>query len=238
MSINAILGYAEKELNNIDTNSIDLIATDAPFEINYNSEKWDKKGLDWHLLFEQFFRILKPTGNLLLFQGWSNVCETIQIGNKFFTLKNWIIYDRIKGRGAKTNLVSTREDLLWFIKSTNYTYNKIASNIVKKTKGLGIKNGEPNRALSNVWTDIPPLVAWGNEKVDHPTQKPIAIMERIIKVWSNENDTVLDCFAGSGTTGIAAQNLNRNVILIEQEPYYYKYHICPRLQIADKYNCK
>jgi site-specific DNA-methyltransferase (adenine-specific) len=208
-------------LCSIDDYSIDLICIDPPYEISYLQEAWDEFGLHWNELFAHYKRILKPTGNLIIFQGWSNVCNTIGIGNNYFTLNNWIIYDRIKGRGATKNVVSTREDILWYTLSSDPTYNKIPSTIIKKTKGLGEKNGNPYRAMSNVWTDISPIVPWSKERNVHPTQKPIKLMERIVTMFSNEGDTVLDCFAGSGTTLVAAKNLNRNYIGIEREQSYY-----------------
>jgi site-specific DNA-methyltransferase (adenine-specific) len=119
-------------------------------------------------------------------------------------------------------MVSTREDILWFVKTNKYTYNKIYSNIKKKTGGLGKKNGQEFRALSNVWTDISPIVPWSKERVSHPTQKPVQLMERILTIFSNENDVVLDCFAGSGSTAVAAKNLNRNFIIIEKDENYYQ----------------
>jgi site-specific DNA-methyltransferase (adenine-specific) len=217
-----INGECIEEMSKFQDNSVDLIAIDPPYEIFFEKNEWDKKILDWDILCNEYFRILKPTGNLIVFQGWSNVSETKSILEKKFKLKNWIIWDRIKGRGAKTNVVSTREDILWFSKTKNYTYNKIYSNIKKKTAGLGNKNGQANRALSNVWTDISPIVPWSAERVSHPTQKPLQIMERIITIWSNENDVVLDCFMGSGTTGVAAINTNRKFIGIEQDEKYFK----------------
>ena len=217
-----LLGDCLNLLENIPDHSVDLICVDPPYEINFQKNKCDEKQLDWHFISSQYLRILKPeTGNLIIFQGWTNVCETISIVTKYFSLKNWIIYDRIKGRGAKTNVVSTREDILWLTNSKNPTYNKIPSNIKKKTGGLGLKNGEPNRALSNVWSDISPIVPWSKERVKHPTQKPLQLMERIVKIWSNENDLVLDSFYGSGSTLVAAKNLNRQFIGIEKEKEYY-----------------
>jgi site-specific DNA-methyltransferase (adenine-specific) len=209
-------------LSSIDNESVDLIAVDPPYEIFFEKNEWDKKVLDWNTLCEEYFRILKPTGNLIVFQGWSNVSETKTILEKKFNLNNWIIWDRIKGRGAKTNVVSTREDILWFSKTQNYTYNKIYSNIKKKTGGLGNKNGQPNRALSNVWSDISPIVPWSDERNSHPTQKPLQLMERIITIWSNENDLVLDSFMGSGTTIEASINLKRNYIGIERDVNYFQ----------------
>ncbi len=220
-------------LSNIEDESIDLIAIDPPYEINFENNDWDKKGLDWITLRDEYFRILKPMGNLIVFQGWSNVSETKTILEKKFNLNNWIIWDRIKGRGAKANVVSTREDILWFSKTEKYTYNKIYSNIKKKTGGLGNKNGQPNRALSNVWSDISPIVPWSAERNSHPTQKPLEIMERIITIWSNENDLVLDSFMGSGSTVEAAINLKRNFIGIERDSAYFKIAE-NRMKIAQK----
>ena len=90
--------------------------------------------------------LLKVGGNIIIFNGWSNVVETKTSLDKYFTIRNWIIYDRIKGRGAKTNVVSTREDILWYSKGEKepYTFNRVMSNIPKKTGGLGKKNGEKN----------------------------------------------------------------------------------------------
>ena len=104
----------------------------------------------------------------------------------------------------------------------NYTYHKLYSSIPKKTKGLGEKNGEKNRALSNVWTDISPIVPWSKERVKHPSQKPLALMERCVLLWTNENDTVLDFTMGSGTTGVACKKLNRNFIGIERDKEYFE----------------
>ena len=96
------------------------------------------------------------------------------------------------------------------------------SNIPKKTGGLGKKNGETNRALSNVWSDISPIVPWSPERVKHPTQKPVQLMERCVKLWTNECDTVLDFTMGSGSTGVACKNLNRNFIGIELNEEYFE----------------
>jgi site-specific DNA-methyltransferase (adenine-specific) len=166
--------------------------------------------------------LLKPGGNIIIFNGWSTVSDTISALSEYFTMRNWIIYDRIKGRGAKYNLVSTREDILWFSKGEkeDYTFNKQMSNIPKKTGGLGKKNGEENRALSNVWTDISPIVPWSKERNGHPTQKPVQLMERCVKLWSNEGDVILDFTMGSGSTGEAAKKNGRSFIGIEKSEDY------------------
>ncbi len=212
-------------LKHVEDDSIDLIATDPPYEIGYSNYAWDAKNkLNWDYLTEEFKRIIKTNGSLVIFQGWSNVSKTIDHLSRYFYLKNWIIYDRVKGRGTKTNLVSTREDILWFVNDTdNYTYNKISSNIKKKTGGtIGRRNGNEYRAMSNVWTDISPIVPWSKERVNHPTQKSLQLMDRILDIFSNEGNVVLDCFAGSGSTIISAINKNRKYIGFENNAEYFE----------------
>ena len=211
-------------LSNLKNDSVDLIATDPPYEINFEKNKWDKPNqLNWDVLASEFKRICKPNANIIIFQGWSNVCTTKNTLDKYFDIKDWIIYDRIKGRGGKKSLVSTREDILWYVCNPNdYTYNKISSTIKKKTGGtIGKRNGNEFRALSNVWTDISPIVPWSKERVKHPTQKPLQIMNRIITLFSNENDVVLDPFMGSGSTCMACFSLNRRYIGIEKDIEYF-----------------
>ena len=222
--VHILLGDSNKLIKKVESHSVDLIATDPPYEINFENNYWDKPdGLNWYYLASEFKRVLKADGNLLVFQGWSQVCKTKAVLDNYFIMKNWIIYDRVKGRGAKTNLVSTREDILWYvIDEKKYTYNKISSNIKKKTGGMGIRNGNEYRALSNVWTDISPIVPWSPERVQHPTQKPLELIKRIIEIYSNKNDRVLDPFCGSGTSALASRILQRKFIGFECDETYYK----------------
>jgi DNA modification methylase len=88
------------------------------------------------------------------------------------------------------------------------TYNK--DNIPRIKRFLDEMSGIP---LNDVWTDISNIQR--GEKVKYATQKPIKLLERLVSMFSNENDLVVDIFAGSGTTGVACLNLNRNYILID-----------------------
>lgn len=201
--------------NNI---KLDCIIVDPPYNIGYDS--WDNNfDIEKSVLLSK--KLLKENGNFIIFQGWSNVCDTKYMLDKYFNIQNWIVWDRIKGRGTKKQLISTREDILWYCNGENPTFNKIYSNIPKKTKGMGCKNGQPNRALTNVWYDISPIVPWSKERNGHPTQKPLALMERIVNIFSNENDTVLDFCMGSGTTGEACIKNNRNFYGIEKDYKWY-----------------
>lgn len=202
-----------------DGRKVDAIICDPPYLINYAD--WDRE-FNMPLAIDLCYEILKENGNIILFQGWSNAAKTKELLDQKFQIQNWIIWDRIKGRGAKKNLVSTREDILWYCKGINPTYKKIYSNIPKKTGGLGKKNGQPNRALTNVWYDISPIVPWSKERNGHPSQKPLQLMERCVEIWTKEGDTILDFTMGSGTTGVAAVNEGRKFIGIEKEKEWYE----------------
>lgn len=216
-------GDCKEQLEELEKNNVvvDAIIADIPY--NINQAEWDE-GFNLEIVLPYLYNLLKPGGNIIIFNGWSFVIDTKLSLDKYFTIRNWIIYDRVKGRGAKTNVVSTREDILWYSKGEKepYTFNRVMSNIPKKTGGLGKKNGETNRVLSNVWSDISPIVPWSPERVKHPTQKSVALMERCVKLWTNEGDTVLDFTMGSGSTGVACKNLNRKFIGIEKEEEYFE----------------
>lgn len=77
---------------------VDAIITDPPYNISYN--EWDKD-FDIARAIELSSKLIKENGNVILFQGWSNVCQTKEIMDKYFKIQNWIVWDRIKGRGSK-----------------------------------------------------------------------------------------------------------------------------------------
>ncbi len=205
-----------------DNTRVDHVITDPPYVIDYAD--WDKS-FDIKRAVQLAAKLLQRTaaGNLLLFQGWSNVAATKQLLDAipWLVCRNWIIYDRVKGRGAKYNLVSTREDILWYAVSYKSTFTKTCSTVPKKTKGMGERNGLANRVLSNVWSDISPLVPWSAERIGHPAQKPLQLMERLITVFTNPGDVVLDFCMGSGSTGVACANLGREFIGIERDDHWF-----------------
>lgn len=198
---------------------VDAIICDPPYNIDIAD--WDNN-FDIEKALNLCKQLLKENGNIIIFQGWSEVCQTKLIMDKLFNIQNWIVWDRIKGRGAKKNFVSTREDILWYCNGDKPTYHKMYSNIQKKTAGMGTKNGEDTRALTNVWYDISPIVPWSDEKTEHPSQKPVKLMERCINIWTNPDDTVLDFTMGTGTTGRAALNLGRKFIGLERDKKWFE----------------
>lgn len=197
---------------------VDAIICDPPYNIDIAD--WDKN-FDIEKALKMCKQLLKENGNIIIFQGWSEVCNTKSIMDKLFTPMNWIIWDRIKGRGAKKNFVSTREDILWYCNGKDATFHKMQSNIKKATAGMGSKNGEENRTLTNVWYDISPIVPWSDERNEHPSQKPVELMERCVNIWTNEGDIILDFTMGTGSTGRACLNLNRKFIGIERDTKWF-----------------
>ena len=113
---------------------IDAVVTDPPYNINYAC--WDSD-FDLFRALTLCKSLLKDSGNLILFQGHSNVCITKTWLDNNFNFQNWVIYDRIKGRGGTKNLISTREDILWYSNGENCTFNKMYSNTLKATRGKG-----------------------------------------------------------------------------------------------------
>ena len=140
----------------------------------------------------------------------------------------WHYENGFAGYSQKT-LAAHYEPVLWFSKGKSYTYNPIREpyKSTERLKHKIIKNGktwEPHpdgRLAGDVW-DFPTLAGrrFQNEKVDHPTQKPLSISQRIVKHFSNEHDTVVVPFAGSGSECLAAVIENRDYIGFELNPKY------------------
>jgi site-specific DNA-methyltransferase (adenine-specific) len=134
--------------------------------------------------------------------------------------QNEIIWAYDYGARATKRWPAKHDNILWYTKDPKrYTFHLDASDrIPYMAPGLvGAEKAARGKTPTDVWwhTIVPTN---GKEKTGYPTQKPLGILERIVRVHSNPGDTVLDFFAGSGTTGEAALRNGRNVILIDQNP--------------------
>ncbi|MDD5152021.1 MAG: site-specific DNA-methyltransferase [Flavobacterium sp.] len=213
----------------IPNNSIDHIICDLPF-FGIVSEEWDNQWktvidyLEWiEKIIIEYKRILKNNGNILLFTGRQYNHKICNILDKFFIEKRIIIWARKRNfnntRGKA--LASGYEPICYYSNSKESIFNniKIKSNSTRKEYTDGIlKDGI---TLSDVWSDIPALPHNSKEKLKHPTQKPKALIDRLIQVFTNEDDLVLDNCAGTGTTAISCIDKNRNYLLIESDLCYY-----------------
>ena len=168
-------------------------------------------------------RLLSPTGSFFLHIDYREVhyCKILldQIfGRECFL--NEIIWSYDYGARSKKRWSAKHDNILWYAKNPDdytYRYDDI-DRIPYMAPGLvGPEKAAKGKTPTDTWwqTIVSPN---GKEKTGYPTQKPLAILNRIVKVHSNPGDWVLDFFAGSGTTGEAAVRAGRNVVLIDNHP--------------------
>ncbi len=168
-------------------------------------------------------RILHPAGSLFLHVDPREVHYCKVLLDEIFTrqcFQNEIIWAYDYGARTSKRWPAKHDNILWYTRHpTHYTFNLGASDrIPYMAPGLvGAEKAERGKTPTDVWwhTIVPTM---GKEKTGYPTQKPLGILERIVRVHSNPGDTVLDFFAGSGTAGVAALRNGRSAILIDQSP--------------------
>jgi len=209
---------------------IDHIICDLPyFQVVKNEfdNQWDsvESYIGWiNSLLQYLKQIIKPGGNILLFCSRQNMWRICQmLSENGFEENRTIIWARKRGFNTTRGkaLASGYEPILFWSKGKSNCFNniklKIETNRDEYVNGT-LKDGI---TMPDVWTDISALPHNSKEKVNHPTQKPIKLMERIVSLFTNEGDTILDFCMGSGSTGVACKNLNRNFIGIELDTNYY-----------------
>ncbi len=233
-------GDCVKLMKNLPDNSVDLIIIDPPYNLNKdfgnNSDKWENVE-DWFEWSKEWLkeskRVLKDNGSIFVYGIHDYICYTqcylYELGLKYGRMFIWFYENGWSGYTKKPS--ANYEPLLWFTKSKKYTYHPIREpyKSADRIKYKITKNGKswmPNplgKHGGDVW-QIPTLAGknFEKEKVEHPTQKPIAICDKIIKHFSNENDLILVPFAGSGSELVSAKINNRNYIGFELNNDYIK----------------
>jgi len=223
--INLMLGDCLERMKEIPDGSVDMILTDPPY--GTTACKWDSV-IDFDLMWEQLNRIIKPNGAIVLF-GSEPFSSALRISN----IKNYK-YDwtwiKTKGVGflnAKKMPLKKSEIISVFYKKP-CNYNPQGLVVSDKKNKCITKNMKTFRTTSQdyeqtvTYKNYPNnLLDFKNDKGLHPTQKPVELMEYLIKTYTNESETVLDFTMGSGTTGVAAKNLKRNFIGIEMDENYF-----------------
>ena len=213
----------------IPDKSVQLILADLPY--GTTACKWDSI-LDLNLLWKQYKRIIKDNGAIVLTASQPFTTKLISSNYEMFRYE-WIWEKTLFSNFAlvKKQPAKLHENILVFYKKQPI-YNPqmqegkpYTDKPRKRTMGIiddaiGIK-----KAIENKGERYPSSVqkySNGNNGTKHPTQKPLELMKYLIKTYSNENDMVLDNTMGSGTTCLAAKELNRKFIGIEKEPKYYE----------------
>jgi len=215
----------------IPDKSIDMILCDLPY--GTTACKWDTI-IPFEPLWEQYKRIIKDNGAIVLTASQPFTSALVMSNIKMFRCA--LVWNKKKNSNplqAKINPLKIHEDILVFgIKSVKYYPQKEIRGLPRK-KVLKYKN-KNNSIIGNYESTIETfnneyyptsILEFSNANKNgllHPTQKPVALFEYLIKTYTNEGDLVLDNCAGSGTTGVAAINTGRNFIGIEKEEKYCK----------------
>ena len=226
-----------KVLPTIPDKSIDLILTDPPY--GTTACKWDSV-IPFEPMWKELKRIIKDN-SAIIFTASQPFTSSLVISNIKMFKYEWIWEKAVGSNFAtvKYQPMKEHENILVFSKGTHKYYP-----IMQERKGKGLErilnpyktnstsNGEvynnikKNNAEQN-YTNLrnPSSVQYFNNRESsrglHPTQKPIALLEYLIKTYTNEGDTVLDFTMGSGSTGVAARNTNRKFIGIELDKNYF-----------------
>lgn len=221
----------------IEDESVDLIVCDPPY--GTTAIEWDNI-LDFNQMWAEYDRIIKPKGVMVLF------------GSQPFTSKlicsklDWFRYELIWNKNkcgspglAKKRPMKTHENILIFYKKAGGTYNpqmEKGEPYSRKTDNpdgyVGKRNAhkygmKPRKEFHNTGTRYPKSIRnvsrdFSAQQQTHPTQKPVPLMEWLIKTYSNPGELVLDNTMGTGATGVAAVQTGRDFIGIEMDPDYFK----------------
>ena len=221
-------------MKSIPNGSIDAIITDPPY--GTTACKWDSV-IDFGLMWEQLNRIIKPNGAIVLF-GSEPFSSALRMSN----IKNYK-YDWIWDKSQVSNPSQAKKQPLRCVEnicifnSKKYYPQGLSTNVNKVLKHRGktetrlnanyrIKHKIEKENYMQKFTNYPKNIIkkFPQNRTNrlHPTQKPILLMEYLIRTYTNENETVLDFTMGSGSTLVACQNTNRNGIGIEQDGNYFK----------------
>lgn len=232
MEIDLRLGDCLEVMKTIEDNSIDAIITDPPY--GTTACKWDSV-IDFSLMWEQLNRIIKPNGAIVLF-GSEPFSSALRMSN----IKNYK-YDWIWEKKQGVNFAQCNHMPMKVYETISvfgdFGLSKNAKiQPIYKPQGLTLlnkykkaKTSTEHRVCNNNKDHIQKygnyprqILKFSSERGLHPTQKPVLLMEYLIKTYTNEGETVLDFTMGSATTGVAAKNLKRNFIGIERDEKYFE----------------
>ena len=217
-------------MKSIPDKSIDAIITDPPY--GTTACKWDSV-IPFDLMWEQLNRIIKPNGAIVLFGSQPFTSVLVMSNIKMF--KYEIIWEKPNPSNpllAKKQTLKNHENICIFYKSQcvfnpQMVTRRQEDKRKQKIKTLGIFETTGQKRIipsTDFELKLPMSVQFFDREQSglHPTQKPVKLIEYLIKTYTNENETVLDFTMGSGTTGVACKNLDRKFIGIEMNKNYFE----------------
>lgn len=216
---------AKEFLESLDDDSIDLLLIDPPY-YDIVKDGWDNQWSSKEQYIEWFIDILKiaycklgRTSSLLFFGGIGGhdkhpFFELISKIDKElnYTFRNIITWKKRRAYGKSHDYLFCREEIAWYSISNERTEVTFNIPLLSEKRGYaGFNSKYPAKSefkrVSNVFDDIPELM-----RPERTAEKPITLMDRLVRTHSNENDLVVDCFSGSGSTGVSALLNKRNFI--------------------------
>lgn len=227
-------------LESIDSDSIDMVFADPPFNVGMKYKGYKDKAenyRDWcSQWISECFRVLKPTGSFYLMTIDKHLEWKLPLMARCGVFINIIKWKNVAANNDKNRFWNATQPIMLYGKTESYKFNTYAQT---RTADEMVMSWNKKRAtnakfqLLDYWDDIPLVYAGsikhkeailepGTCKKAHPCQMPEMLAGRAILFSTDENDIVLDPFSGSGTTAIAAKKLNRRFIGSEQSPEYYK----------------
>ncbi len=226
--IRLICGDSLNVLKSLSDKSVQLIVTDPPYNLNKNyGYSNDNLSFDDYISFskewlKECYRILDDHGSVYIFMGMRYISYIFTILEQELGLffNSWITWYYTQGIGKTKGYSPRHDDILFFTKHPKkFTFN--LDDIRIPQKYYRSINNMRGANPGNVWK-FSHMHYCNKMRQNHPTQKPEGLLERIVLASSNENDTVLDPFVGSGTTLRVCQQTNRNAIGIDINPEYIK----------------
>lgn len=224
-------------MKDIPDGSVDMVLTDPPY--GTTACKWDSI-IPLEPMWEQLKRIIKPNGAIVMTAA-QPFTSIIGASNVDMLRYSWV-WEKSAATGhlnAKKIPMKNHEDVLvFYVRQPTYNPQGIQKfGKVTRRGGNGGCYGGSGRENLQEFTNYPRTIQkFASEgKTVHPTQKPVALMEYLVKTYTNDGETVLDFTMGSGSTGVACGNLGRKFIGIELDRGYY--HIA-RKRIAEAYKAK
>jgi site-specific DNA-methyltransferase (adenine-specific) len=225
MKLEIIEDDALNYLKKIDSLSIDAIVADPPYNLgkDYGNNN-DQKTFDEYMNFSRVWikeahRILRNTGTIYLFMGVRFISYLYSILEKEnnFVFNSWITWHYTQGLGKTKGFSPRHDDILMFTKTKDYKF--FLDDVRIPQKYYRSINNMRGANPGDVWA-FSHVHYCNADRQPHPTQKPEALIERMVLASSEENNFVLDPFSGTGTTLRVCQQLNRNCIGIELNPEY------------------
>lgn len=210
-------------MREIPDGSVDMVLCDLPYGTTQN--KWDSV-IPFEPLWEQYWRVCKPNAAVVLTAAQPFTSALVMSQVRYFKYDwSWNKTAATGHLNAKTRPMRNHEDVLVFCKGA-IPYNpqdlKPHGKVTRRGSN-GSNFGVSGTENFQEFTNYPrSRIEFPNDGKQHPTQKPVALFEYLIRTYTNEGEHVLDNTAGSGTTAIAAENAGRRWTCMERDPTYYE----------------